>query len=120
MIKPQIIEADGKPAFAVLPYAEWQRVEELLRDAEDSAAAEAFHRTRPETFPIALADELLAGGNPVRVYRNYRKTTQAEIAEKCGIAVPYLSQIESGKRRASTEVLKKLASALNVSVDDLL
>ncbi len=46
--------------------------------------------------------------------------TQADVAGKCDIAVPYLSQIESGKRKASAEVLKKLAATLGVSVDDLI
>jgi DNA-binding XRE family transcriptional regulator len=120
MIKPQIIEANGKPAFAVLPYAEWQRIEELLEDAQDNAALESFRRNSEETFPIGVAEALIAGDNPVRVFRKHRKMTLADIAKKCGIAMPYLSQIETGKRKASADVLKKLAGALAVSIDDLI
>jgi DNA-binding XRE family transcriptional regulator len=120
MIKPQIIEAGGKPAFAVLPYAEWQRIEELLEDAQDNAALESFRRNAEETFPVSVADSLIAGDNPIRVYRKHRKMSLSDVAEKCGIAKPYLSQIETGKRKASADVLKKLAVALGVSVDDLI
>jgi DNA-binding XRE family transcriptional regulator len=120
MTKPQIIESDGKPAFVVVPIAEWRRIESLIEDAEDNAAAEAFHRNRVETFPISVADALVAGENPVRIFRKHRGMTLAAVAERCGIAVPYLSQIETGKRKASSDVLKKLAEALAVSVDDLI
>jgi DNA-binding XRE family transcriptional regulator len=120
MIKPQIIENDGKPAFAVLPYAEWCRIENLLDDAQDNAALDAFRHNQEETFPIHVADALLAGENPVRVLRLYRKMVQAEVADQCGIATPYLSQIETGKRKASSAILKKLSVALRVSMDELI
>jgi DNA-binding XRE family transcriptional regulator len=120
MIKPQIIEAGGKPAFAVLPYADWQRIEELLEDAQDNTALESFRRNSEETLPISVAEALIAGDNPVRVFRKHRKMTLADVADKCGIATPYLSQIETGKRNASADVLKKLADALAVAVDDLI
>jgi DNA-binding XRE family transcriptional regulator len=120
MNKPQIIESDGKPAFVVLPFADWQRIAALIEDGEDNAALSAFRANGEETFPIAVADALIAGVNPIRVYRQYRAMTQQELAEKCGVAVPYLSQIETGKRHPSTDVIKKIADALSVSVDDLI
>jgi DNA-binding XRE family transcriptional regulator len=120
MIKPQIIENDGKPAFAVLPYAEWCRIESLLVDAQNNAALDTFRHNQEETFPIQVADALLAGKNPVRVFRLYRKMVQAVLADQCGIATPYLSQIETGKRKASSDILKKLSAALHVAVDDLI
>lgn len=119
MIKPQIIEQDGKAAFAVLRYEDWRKIEEMLEDSQDAAAAEAFHRSAEETFPIALADEILAGANPVRIYRKHRGFTQAKLSEASGISIPYLSQIEDGKRNASLDVMKRLAAALGVSVDEL-
>jgi hypothetical protein len=120
MIKPQIIESGGKPAFVVIPYDEWSRIEALIEDAQDNAALDDFRRNPTETFPISVADALLAGDNPVRVFREFRGVTLKAIAERCAITVPYLSQIETGKRHASAEVLKKLAEALGVTVDDLI
>lgn len=45
--------------------------------------------------------------------------TQQQVAEKAGISKPYLSQLESGQRKGTTEVLSAIARALNVSLDDL-
>lgn len=42
------------------------------------------------------------------------------MSELSGISQPYLSQIESGKRQPSTEILKKLAIALEIYYFDLL
>jgi len=41
------------------------------------------------------------------------------LAEKVGIAQARLSQIEAGKREGTTDALRKLATALGVSIDDL-
>jgi hypothetical protein len=35
MIRPQIIEREGKPEYAVIPIAEWHRIEALLEELED-------------------------------------------------------------------------------------
>jgi transcriptional regulator with XRE-family HTH domain len=44
---------------------------------------------------------------------------QAQLAAQAGISTPYLSQIESGKRRGTAEVLTKIAKALQVTLDDI-
>lgn len=50
---------------------------------------------------------------------NTAKLPQQQVAEKAGISVPYLSQIESGRRKGSTAVLAALARVLGVTLDDL-
>jgi len=46
--------------------------------------------------------------------------TQQDLARKAGISVPYLSQIETGKRKGSLKVLSATARALKVSLDHIL
>ena len=48
-----------------------------------------------------------------------RGPTRAQVAEAAGISKPYLSQLESGRRQGTIQVLQKVAAALHVSVDDL-
>ncbi len=120
MTKPQIIESDGRPAFVVLPYEDWQRIEEMLEDAADSAAIDAWTRNPTETFPASVADALIAGDNPVAIFRRHRGQSQTDLAQAARISAPYLNQIESGKRTPSTEVLKRLAGALKIPVDVLI
>ena len=48
------------------------------------------------------------------------KISQAELAELTNLSVGYISHIETGKKKASLEVLVRVSEALNVTVDRLL
>ena len=72
-----------------------------------------------ESFPAELADRLLSGEHPLKVWREYRGLTLAQLGEVCGVSAAALSQIETGKREPSVGLLKKLAEALRVDMDDL-
>ncbi|NKN39477.1 helix-turn-helix transcriptional regulator [Agrobacterium sp. a22-2] len=51
--------------------------------------------------------------------RTYRGMTVSELAAAAGISQPYLSEIESGKKTGSVDVLKRIATVLRVDLDDL-
>ncbi|MDZ4381119.1 MAG: helix-turn-helix transcriptional regulator [Parvibaculum sp.] len=73
-----------------------------------------------ELVPVELANRLLDGENPVRVWRNYRDMTLAELSKAAGISQPYLSQIENGSRDGTVSTMRALADALGVDLDDLI
>ena len=56
----------------------------------------------------------------LKKYRNYRKFTQAEFAEKVEISIPFLSDIENGKKWISPNTLAKIADTLNIEAYELL
>lgn len=70
-------------------------------------------------MPARVVDRLLAGENPVRVWREHRGLTQHTLADKAGISKNYLSQIETGERDGRVRVLQALAATLGVQLDDL-
>jgi DNA-binding XRE family transcriptional regulator len=119
----QIIEKDGQPEWAVLPYEEYQRLvaeAEMLQDIRDYDEAKlALASGEEELIPSEVTYALLDGENPIRVWREYRGLTQQQVADQAGISKSYLSQLESGQRNGTTEVLAAIAKALNVSLDDL-
>jgi ribosome-binding protein aMBF1 (putative translation factor) len=121
MTQVQVIETDGKPSFYVVPAAIWERVREMVEDAEDAAAyAEAVASDDGFTIPQAVLTAELDGAHPVRAWREHRGLTLQALAEAASISKPYLSQIEGGKRVGAAATLKKLAAALGVPVDVLL
>ncbi len=73
-----------------------------------------------ESFPEALVERLLAGENPVKLWREYRGMTQAVLADKVKVTVSHISQIETGKKDCSVKLLKALAKALNVDMELLI
>lgn len=118
----QTIEKNGKPEWAVIPYADYKKLTaaaEMLTDIRDYDLAKQHILDGEELIPSEVTYAILDGANPVRVWRNYRQLTQQQLADKAQISKPYLSQIESGKRAGTTDVLNRLANALNLSIDDL-
>ena len=91
----------------------------MLQDirAYDEAKLSVAHGE--ELIPSEVTYAILDGENPIRMWREYRGMTRQQVAEKAGISKPYLSQLESGQRRGTTEVLSAVASALDVSLEDL-
>ena len=58
-------------------------------------------------------------GNNIRTLRKNQNLTQEQLAEKANISVPYMTQIELGKRQASLDIIENIAKALDVPVDGL-
>jgi transcriptional regulator with XRE-family HTH domain len=55
----------------------------------------------------------------IRDLRHGKDWSQAELAEKANISIPFLSQIEMGNKWPHPDSLAKLAGALNVQVYEL-
>lgn len=119
----QIIERDGKPEWAVLPYDEYVQLAEkaeMLQDIRDyDVVKTAIEQGKEEIIPSEVTFALLDGENPIKVWREYRGLNQQQLAETAKISTPYLSQIETGKRIGTTEVLITIAKALKVTLDDI-
>lgn len=118
--KVQIItDNKGAPAFAVVPWNEYERLR--AGGGEDAALIAAGNAARgEEAFPAAIARRLAKGEPPVRVFREWRGLTQQELSSRSGVANQYISQLERGVRNAGRVVARKLAPALSVSMDALL
>jgi transcriptional regulator with XRE-family HTH domain len=58
-------------------------------------------------------------GQRLHQLRDKADLSLRELAKKVGISSPFLSDIELGRRFPSEEILAKLASALNVPLEDL-
>ena len=120
----QIIEKDGKPEYAVVPFKDYQRLLGLAEDAKDIAAADAakaeLERGEDEMIPSEIARRLIDGKeHPLKIWREYRGLTQEALAEQVKSTKSYISQIEAGKKSGSVVLIKRLAASLNVDMDDL-
>ncbi len=119
----QIIEREGKPEWAVIPYDDYHRLAGALEDAADTHAIDEFYsklaRGEEELLPSSMVERMIDGESPIRVWREYRGLTLETLGAACGVTKAFLSQIENGKRSPSIDLLKKLAAVLTVDVDDL-
>jgi len=106
-------EAEDADLIVMTPAA----LEEML---EDAAATAAFYSSRDqESVPAEVVNRLVAGENPVKVWREHRGLSQRTLAMRTGLNFAYLSQIETGARKGPVETMKKLAEALDLELGDL-
>jgi len=119
----QIIKTPAGDDLVILPKSEYERLVELAEDQADAAAAKEMLRRvqtgEEEVFPSEVTNRLIDGENSIKVFRDYRGLTQAQLAEKVSTNKVYISQIERGERQGSLSLLRKLADALKVDVSDI-
>jgi transcriptional regulator with XRE-family HTH domain len=126
MTKVQFIRTAEGEELAVLSKREYERLTALAR-GEDAGTARIVREARSAVaagtevlLPKAIIDRLAAGENPIRVLRDWRGETQAELAVAVGITQGYLSDLEAGKRKGPVALHQKFARVLRIPVDLLL
>lgn len=123
MNKPTVITTPSGDRMAILPLAEYERLVEAAEDADDVAAYDRIKQRiaagEEELVPSDIVNRILDGENKVRVWREHRGMTARELAGRSGVSGAYLSQIETGARDGSVDVLKRIAEALRVGLDDI-
>ena len=119
-MRQEIIDMAGAK-FVLLPLLEFEHLQDNTEMLEDILAYQEAEKKNAghESFPASVVHPIIYGENPIMIYRKYRKMTQVQLAEKVGIARAYLAQLETGKKQGSVEVLKKIASTLNLDLDDI-
>ncbi len=120
----QIIEKNGQPEWAVIPYREYQKLQEALEDAEDikdiETSLKAIQDGTETTIPSDITFAILDGTNPIRAWREHKQIKMSELAKQVGISAAYLSQIENNKRNPTIDTLKNIARQLDIDVDVLI
>jgi DNA-binding XRE family transcriptional regulator len=115
----QYIENKGKKEYAVIPVAMLDELLEKAEDYDDERALEEALNNPGEWIPSEVVCRLLDGDNPIKVWREHRNLTQAQLAKQAGIAQATIGQMETGVRTGSVGLLKKIAGVLGVDLDDI-
>lgn len=109
--------------MVTIPKAEYDRLRGIEEDVSDIRTAlaieERIRRGEEECVPASLVARLLAGEAPLRVWREHRALTQAELARRAGVSRVQIVEIEAGRNAGSVFTLRKLADALDIALDDL-
>ncbi|MDK1490507.1 helix-turn-helix transcriptional regulator [Sinorhizobium sp. 7-81] len=122
----QFITTPAGDRMVVMPEDEYRKLAkaaEMAEDEADIAAVERFHARLAsgdeELIPAEFVNRMLDGENRIKVWREYRAMTLRDLAAKADVSPAYLSQIESGKRDGTFDTIKKIAAALDITVDEL-
>lgn len=93
---------DGKPAFVVIPYADYI----AERNAERGL------------IPHDVVSRTVDGATPVRAWREHLGLTQADVAKRLGISQSAYAQQE-GSERLRKVTREKIAGALGIAAEQL-
>jgi len=107
-IEPQIIMQDGKPAFAVIP---WEQYQELTRHELDETDVWIPHEV--------VKANVINGASMIRAWREYLSLTQLELARRAGMTQPALARLEKSESKPRMNTLKKIASAMDITLEQL-
>ena len=117
----QTIDVGGRPAFVVIPQASWVKIRLALEEAEDlrayDRAKREMKRSGGRSYPAAIAKKIARGENPVAALRTWRGLSQKQLATKAGLNPQSISHIETGVRKGGIVALRKIAKALDVSLE---
>ncbi len=108
----------------MLPRAEYEalleRADHEAEDADDIAlydARKAELAAGGVVLPPEVSAALLRGESQLKAIRNWRGQTQQYLSFETGIVQGYLSDLESGRRMGTPEIIAKLARVLDVPVE---
>jgi DNA-binding XRE family transcriptional regulator len=93
--------------------------DDLLDARGHEAAMRAVGSGAMETLSEQDAAAYLAAKTPLAFWRRHRGTTQQALAEAVGVSQAYIAQIESGVREGSLAMLRDIARALRIRMEDL-
>lgn len=108
----------------MLPRADYEAlVERADHEAEDADDVAIYDARKAElaaggvVLPPEVTTAILRGDSRLKAIRNWRGETQLHLTFKTGIAQGYLSDLENGRRRGTSDTIAKLAQALNVPAE---
>lgn len=99
---------------------EYERLREAAEDLADLRAYDRAMAEGGEGIPHEFVARMIDGEHPVRVLRDWRGMSAADLSRAANVNRVQVHEIETGKKRGSVETVRRLADALGVSVDDLI
>lgn len=124
MRSPQIIRTPDGEELVAPPRADYEAlVERADHEAEDAEDVAIYDARKAELaagggiLPPEVSAAILRGDSRLKAIRNWRGETQLHLTFKTGIAQGYLSDLENGRRRGTSDTIAKLAQALNVPAE---
>lgn len=102
----QIIEQNGKPMFVVVPYDDYL---DLVHDKDSET-----------TIPHKVVERhIMEDKSMIRAWREHKRLSQAEVADRMGISQSAYSQMEKPDAHLRKPTLKKIAKALEIKVEQI-
>lgn len=115
----QTIKTSAGETLVILPLNEYEALEEAADAARHTTVMAKLRRGESETLTSKEVKALLAAPTPLAFWRRKRGLTQSALAKRASISQSYLASLEAGKRKGDPALVKRLARALALRMEDL-
>lgn len=102
-----------------IPRNEYEALLDSHEQLADLTSVKAFLADPQPGLPSDLTKRMIEGEALLKLWRTHRGLTQAALAERSGVNRVQIAEIEAGRSTGSVATLRKLADALEVSLDAL-
>ena len=109
-INYQTIQHDGKPAFVLVPWEDFEKLRPHLEKARGTECG---------TPHEVVGAHILKGHSYIRAWREYIGLTQQALADRLEISQAAVAKLERPKARPRKATLKKVAGAMGISFEQL-
>lgn len=113
--KTQVIEQNGVPAFAVLPWNEYQ----MLVKQSTKPNNDTNQWWGDDTPHEVVVDVFTNQKSKIKAWREFLNLTQQEVADKAGIKQAALARIENSDSKPRFDTLKKIANSMKITLSQI-
>ena len=118
-MKHTIVVTPSGEEMVLLARADYEAMRAMIDAAAHSATLAALARGEQE---MLTAEETLAAveaPTPLAFWRPKRGLTQRQLGQSVGVSQSYIADLESGRRKGDAALIKRLAGALRLRMEDL-
>ena len=94
-----------------------------MQDLSDTDAhlrtMQSIERGEQEILTAEEVREALSAPTPLAFWRRKRGLTQKTLSQHIGVSQSYVADLEAGRRKGDPALIKRLAKALKVRMEDL-
>ena len=119
-MKHTIVVTPSGEELVLLARADFEAMRELIDAAAHEVTMAAVARGEQEMLTAQETVAALDAPTPLAFWRVKRGLTQKQLSQTVGVSQSYIADLEAGRRRGDAALIKRLAQALRVRMEDLM
>jgi predicted transcriptional regulator len=118
-MKHTLVKTPAGEELVLLARADFEAMREAIDAAAHDSTMAAVARGEQEMLTSHGVLAALDAPTPLAFWRGKRGFTQKRLGEAVGISQSYVADLEAGRRKGDAALVKRLAQALRVRMEDL-
>ena len=118
-MKHSIVVTPSGEELVLLSRTDFEAMREMIDAAAHEATMAAVARGEQEMLTTEETVAALAAPTPLAFWRVKRGLTQKQLSQNFGVSQSYVSDLEAGRRKGDAALVKRLAKALRLRMEDL-